>query len=433
MKIVASLTVCASAVLWAGSTGAEPVPEDAAARMQAMEERLEKLEERSRADTRTLQASWPHGLAFRSEDGAIRVHIGMRVQHDFAVVSGDEELRETVGPLQDGSKFRNARFGISGTLYEYGIFRAEYDFAGGSPAFRDVWVGLTDVPVLGTVRVGHMLEPYAMEQLSGIGFYHFMERGLPAAFYPFRSSGVTFNNTYGDQLGTWAIGAYQRVNAFGDFTTNSKYAATGRLTVAPVYADGGRRWLHVGVNYSYRKPDNETYAVAGRPESSVAPVFVRTGGVPSDRVRLAGGEIAATYGPLSLQAEAHMASVNLVETEEFPYSGDVDLSGYYLTAGYFLTGEHRRYSRNTGTMGRVIPQSNFRGEGSGLGAWEISVRHSELDLNDGPVEGGHVRNLSLGLSWYPNPNMRVIWNYVRADLKDAGKADIGQMRVQFDF
>ncbi len=400
-------------------------------RLKELEDRITQLEKQAGPDT--LQASWKNGLRLENADKSIRLQIGGRVQNDWAFLSGDDELEEQVGELKDGTKFRRARLNISGTLYDTGIFKAEYDFAGGSTAFRDVWVGVQKIPHLGTIRVGNMLEPYSLEQLSGNNYHQFIERGLPAAFYPFRSGGVTVNNSVFDKLGTWSVGAYQRVSSFGDFTTNSKYAATTRITASPVYSEDGSTWMHVGFSYSHRKPDADTYSVASRPESYIAPNFVNTGGIPSDRVNLAGWELAATHGPMTLQGEYHMASVDLVETEEFPHTGDADLSGYYVYASYFLTGEHRVYSRDTGTFGRTIPRSNFRGEGHGWGAWEVGVRHSELDLDDGPVEGGRLRDWTFGINWYLNPNMRVMWNYIYADLADAGQADIFTMRAQVDF
>ena len=38
--------------------------------------------------------------------------------------------------------------------------KAQYDFAGGTTKFKDVYLGLTDIPYLGKIRVGHMKEPF---------------------------------------------------------------------------------------------------------------------------------------------------------------------------------------------------------------------------------------------------------------------------------
>lgn len=406
--------------------------EAASDRLEALEARIAQLEQRDAAAI-PLHASWQNGIRLQSEDNAILLRIGGRVQNDFAAFDAESDVVDEVGELRSGTKFRRARIYFSGTLHEHGLFRVEYDFAGGQSSFRDAYLGLRNIPVLGTMRLGRMLQTHSLEQLSGNSYHTFMERGLPAAFNGYWNTGIAFNNTALNQRATWAVGAFKSTDAFGDSDTNSEHLVSARLTGAPIYRDEGRTWTHLGVSYVRRKPDDAVYSVGTRPESSVAPSFIGTGDIPSDRVDLFALEFAATRGPASIQAEYHRSRVDLLETEEFPHAGDAELDGYYIYASYFLTGEHRPYIRDTGVLGRVAPRSNFRGEGSGLGAWEVALRHSELDLNDDPIEGGRLRNLTVGLNWYINPNMRLMWNYVRADLDDAGKADIYQMRAQFDF
>ena len=40
---------------------------------------------------------------------------------------------------------------------------------------------------------------------------------------------------------------------------------------------------------------------------------------------------------------------------------------------------------------------------------------------------------TLGLNWYLNPYAKIVWNYVRSDVLDTGKADIVEMRFKIDF
>ncbi|MFO7931710.1 MAG: porin, partial [Desulfosalsimonas sp.] len=69
---------------------------------------------------------------------------------------------------------------------------------------------------------------------------------------------------------------------------------------------------------------------------------------------------------------------------------------------------------------------------------ELGVRYSSLDLNDEAIEGGELNDLTLGVNWHLNPNVRTMINYVYADLEDrAGveddSANIVQARFQVDF
>ena len=119
----------------------------------------------------------------------------------------------------------------------------------------------------------------------------------------------------------------------------------------------------------------------------------------------------------------------------------------YVELLYFLTGEHRPYSRKGGNGAaytRVVPRSNafFVRDACGhscfsLGAWQVGVRYSWIDLNDRGVNGGKVNDVTLGLNWYLNPNLKLQWNYTIANRNVNGPSDglihgFG-MRTAFDF
>ena len=49
------------------------------------------------------------------------------------------------------------------------------------------------------------------------------------------------------------------------------------------------------------------------------------------------------------------------------------------------------------------------------------------------IDGRRLDDITVGLNWHLNPYMRVMFNYVWADLDDVGQTNIFQSRVQFDF
>jgi phosphate-selective porin OprO/OprP len=72
------------------------------------------------------------------------------------------------------------------------------------------------------------------------------------------------------------------------------------------------------------------------------------------------------------------------------------------------------------------------------GAWEIALRLSHLDLNDGAISGGKEDNTTVGVNWYLNADTRLMVNYVSADLEertgyDDGSVSIFETRFQIDF
>ena len=112
--------------------------------------------------------------------------------------------------------------------------------------------------------------------------------------------------------------------------------------------------------------------------------------------------------------------------------GDPRFWAASLQASYFLTGEHRPYKASDGAFTRVKPLKNYSKDG-GQGAWELAARLSYMNLNDGDVSGGRLRDLTLGVNWYLNPNVRTMWNYILADPSEGGDLNAFLWRLQVAF
>ncbi|MDY3554297.1 porin [Gemmata sp. JC717] len=371
----------------------------------------------------------------------------VQIQADSIWSDQDAVNRAAVGSIPDGAAFRRARFNMFG---EYGQveYRLGLDFAlPGRPSFIDVFVGLNDVPWLGHVRAGHFFEPFGLEQYSQNRFITFMERSLPTEpISPGRNTGVMAFDTYADQRGTWAVGAFHTdSDVFGDDTGNDfRAAATGRVTYLPWYdeATDGRDLLHLGLAYSARATKGGQVRFAVRPElrsGSAAPNvpnFVDTGAVGAGFYQLIGAEALLIRGPFSAQGEYVLVPIDTYA------SGAVYLQSWYVYGSVFLTGENRTYRRSTGMLDRILPRRDFVGRearslGRGPGAWELALRLSHLDLNNGSVRGGRLTDLTAGLNWYLNPYLRITANYIRAFQTTRtgrhGAADLYGVRVGFDF
>jgi len=394
-----------------------------------IEQRLASLEKKYGAShgSDSLEVYWKDGLRLETEDKSFRFKIGGRMHHDWAWFA-DEDVKGLVGELEDGTEFRRAWLDLSGQIYENIEFRTEYDFAGGDADFKDVWVALKDLPYIGYLKLGHFREPFGLERLTSSNYITFMERALPTAFAPGRNTGAMI---YDDALGrcmTWALGVFRDTDSFGDGSSDGDYSYTGRITFLPWYKDGGRKLLHLGAAYSHRSPNDRQLRYRQRPESHLAPRFVDTGSFEAKRADLIGLEAALVYGPFSLQGEYIQSVVDAINAT------DACFQGFYAQASYFLTGEHRPYRKSSGTFGRVKPKKNFNWKGGkGPGAWEVAARYSYLDLDEKRFTGGRLQDFAFGVNWYLNPNIRIMWNYIFADLADRGDADIFQTRIQIDF
>jgi phosphate-selective porin OprO/OprP len=380
----------------------------------------------------------------KAADDAKRPSVKLRgrVHTDAAWFDQNDLNRATVGDIEDGVYFRRLRFGADAKAFEVTEYRLDLEMGdAGRPSIFDAYGRVTHLPVLGNIQLGHFREPFSLEAQTSSNWYTFIERGLPNAFDPSRNWGIMTFNHNESQTMTWAVGAFREgSDDFGsDIGDSGERAVTSRITFLPYYdeASEGRYLFHLGSSFSYRSPDEDAVRYRERPEVRLAeqpnpngprvgvPFFVDTGTITSQNVELAGVEAAWIYGPLSIQGEYITSFVDPVMGD------DLYFHGAYIYASYFLTGESRQYDRALGTYGSPKVYEPFfhvrtdRGICTGSGAWDVAVRWSYLDLNDGVIQGGYLDDTTFGVNWYLHPYMRMMFNYIYADLNDpaTGESD----------
>jgi phosphate-selective porin OprO/OprP len=373
-----------------------------------------------------MKVVWQDGLKFRTEDGTTEFRFGARVQNDWVFQQADSRLDADVGPAPDGTEFRRLYLEIDGVVQEVTELRAHVDFTSGQTGLRDVWVGLRKLPALGTVRIGHQYEPVGLDEQTSDRYLIFAERALPMALVPSRNTGVLATNVAGAV--TWAAMVSRDTDDFGEGSGSGKHNFSGRIAATPWRADEGRRLLHLAASGSSRQPAGDEVRYSQRPENHQAPRLVDTGTLAADGATLLGLEAAAVVGSFTAQAEWVRSAVETLD------HSDPRFSGWYAAASYFLTGESRPYSRSSATFGRVKPRDSFA-PGGGAGAWELAARYSRLDLTDrgAGVDGGELGDVTLGLTWYANPHVRTLMNWVHADREDSGEGDALVARVEANF
>ncbi|GAB4127183.1 MAG: hypothetical protein Kow0040_00510 [Thermogutta sp.] len=355
------------------------------------------------------------------------------------------------GDAQDTVQFRTARLGAQGSGFDVFDYKIEVDFAGRdsnndqSTSFKDVYLGINDLPFLGRVQIGHFKEPFSIEELTSSRHITFMERSLLNVFAPQRNVGVAAYRVSENERFTFAFGGFRTIGDKPPYVADDDggYAFTMRGTYLPWYdeATNGRGLLHLGLGYSYRDVDDPNQRIRARAETNVGPYILDTGVITGvEDFQLLDPEIAFVYGPFSVQAEYIAAFYNRA-------GNDADFHAAYVQMSYFLTGEHRPYDRKKGAFSRVKPFENFfrvrTCDGNiemGKGAWELAYRYSWLDLDDADagVFGGNSSDHTVGVNWYLNPYTRLMFNYVYAQVSPANNnpdsdLSVFQMRAQFDF
>ena len=410
--------------------------ESQAARQQAVADVLKQMG--IEAAPNDLRLYWKDGIRMDSRDGNIQLKFGGRLMYDMSWI-GDGDAERLVGELADGFETRRARLHVEGDLWKNVGFKWEYDWASGAAVIRDAFLEFKQLPVVGNLRLGHFKEPFSLDELTSSRYITFIERALPNVFVPSRNGGAMIYDHVGERF-TWAAGVFRDTAAAdgGQGRADGQYSFTTRLTYLPYYEDKGKRLVHLGTSYSIRHMD-AVVRYRSRPEVNItAQRFVDTGNYFTRDISMIGAEGAMVWGPFHAEAEYIVPNMAADNTPaRVGNQPDPNFHGYYVQAGYFLTGETRPYKTSTGTFDRVKPLKPY-GQG-GYGAWEVAGRFSYIDLDDDRIVGGKLWDYTLGLNWYVNNNVRLMWNYVRSRF-DVGPgpdtradSDALTMRVQFDF
>ena len=456
------------------STTMEAAPGgDVAARLADVENQLKDMKDKEAAAKKKAQ-------------GAPTAVVGGMIQMDWATFNQDPVSKSQFGDVQNGFEFRRARIKVAGEGFGIMDYQIEMDFAQllsgtgityGKTAtptfvayqdqvsFKDCFIGIHELPLIGNVKVGHFKEPFGLEQLTSDRYITFMERSMAdeGALVPGRQNGVMAYGWTEAEYATYALGVFRTNDqAPPDYIIQGdkgNTSVTGRVTWLPWYDEctEGRGLLHVGMAGSYRdmgtQPDGilglNTFSMSARPEAHLAPKVDSLSSLTNVvDYKLLGLEMAYVYGPFSVQTEYMRAQLDIAANPK-----DGFLNGGYAYVSYFLTGENRVYNKKAGCFDRVRPYENFfrvRDEDcniqTGLGAWEVGYRYSWLDLNDFTVglKGGIATDHTFGLNWYLNPNMRIMWNYVHSiDVPQSGVIagtagkpswlDTVEMRCAIDF
>lgn len=373
-----------------------------------------------------FSVKWDNGFKVENADKSIKLKFGGRIMYDMGFFNLNDEAKTNGYTLKssNGTELRRARFFMSGTLYKNVDFKLNVDFAGGEVTLKDAFITLKNLPV-GNLRVGHFKEPFRLEALTSSKYFTFMERATVISVLSERSSGAMLFDQFADKKMSWQLGVFRGADDSSDKkVANGDYAITGRVAGLLVKED--QNLLHVGVGYSYRKPqEDHTYGYSVRPETHISNKYIVTSVVDVDNINLMNVEAAWVANSFSLQGEFSKIKVNALE--------DQDFSSYYIQASYFLTGEKRVYKNSMVGFGRVKPLKNF-GE-NGYGALQVALRYSYID----GMNNDQMSNVTAGVNWHLNSATRVLLNYVISNIENTtaysgnGKFSAFQVRFQIDF
>ena len=387
--------------------------------------------------------------------------------------------------LNSGVNARRARLGVTGKFAGDWTYSLIYDLGGSSDGFPPTsgapssgiqiaeltYNGLNKGPLPLAFDIGYMDTQFTLEQAtstndimfverpsiqvvannifaddfrSGMGVRSNNDRYWAGIYLTGPQSGATHNTA--QQLGTWGRATYQLLQE-PDYSLHLG-ANAGALLKPP--APGGIRSI----------------TLSDRPEVRVDPTVILSTGLlgtaahPLNGAQVYGIEAAATWRNFYLQGEYFHLDV---DRQGLATNG---FDGGYIEGSWIITGEKRGYLPAAGAYTNPVPDHPLSpwDDQWGYGAFELAARYSTVNLNDhfvpgvvpspgsNAVGGGQQTVYAVGLNWYPNRNIRFMFDYLHGDINKrfstaagggiagtplgtpvGGRLDAFVMRTQFAF
>jgi len=331
-------------------------------------------------------------IKIESRDGAWSFQPIGRVMWDAIDTDEDDSGADDF----DGTELRRARLGFEGSVYDWG-YKFEADFAGGSASIKDAYISygnkMNDM-VYG-VKLGQSHVAYGLNTKISSKYMTFMDRPwfADSDVSPARESGVVAS--LADKDYRWLLSAgLTNGEISGGSSSNNGSTFSARASFVP-YMQDKNHLIQVGAGFlSKGGGDNFEYEqrLVSHKDSKK---HLSTGEFEVD------GANAYTLDAMGIFGSFHAMAEYNDYTAERTAGSDVDITGYAVEAGYFLTGESLKWKK--GYTSGISPKSS-------AGAWQVAARFETLEIDDS-ANSDEADKWTVGVNYYPTKNTRLMLNY----------------------
>lgn len=455
-------TFAVAALALAGAAhAAGPPADDTQQRIERLERELRELKK----DTRKLEvageeqaklkplAGYDNGFFIQSPNGANKLNVGAYVHFDgrYFINSGDTPTSTFL--------FRRARIDLKGKFLKYYDFKFMPDFAGGQVILQDAYLNVNYVP-WARLQAGKYKTPFGIERLQSANALMFIERALPNNLVPNRDLGFMLHGLpfYGALEYQLAIldGVVDGGGQNNDTDTNDDKLFAGRVFALPFkdFTIEPLRGFGIGVAGTYGR-QNGSLSNLQLPQyrSDGQQVFFRyvtnSPATPTGTAFADGPQWRISpqgywyWGPAGFLWE-WVQSSNDVRLNKATHS--ISANAWQTQFSWVVTGENNTYRGTT-------PAKNFDPWKFGDGYWgavEVAGRYAHFEVDPdvytfnlvNPQQSARKAGAwALGVNWYANKMVRLMFDYDNTTFTGGGKAkgtnrkpaQVIQSRVQFVF
>ena len=348
-----------------------------------------------------------------------RFRIGGRIQVQADAFNDSMNLINGDGDTGTDLFFRRARIYIEGDMYRDWAYKLQFnlvDSGSGGGTAEDLYIRWQRYN-WANITLGKQKEPFSLEELTSSKYVTSIERSpINDFFAEGRSLGISVHGA--SNFWGYAFGIFDNNDQFSD-SGAQKWAYTGRTFISPINTDTAL--IHAGIGATYRNASDDP---ADAFDGAEVTQGIRSGddvtvGIdPIKSQSIVALELAGKMGPFHGAAEYHQRDTSAADNGQ-----DAEADGYYVQAGWIITGESRPYKK--GKWDKIKPNNKS------LGAWEVFIKQAGVNLDDSGIDADNRNKGSIttvGVNWYANEIIRVSANYVYAswdeDLAANGNGDL---------
>jgi phosphate-selective porin OprO/OprP len=327
--------------------------------------------------------------------------------YEFAGFTQDDASRiqaDSAGYVVESAfKVRDFRLVASGQFKTKRSFSWKvglmYDGVSDSWLVRETGIMIGVPELWGHFFIGRTKEGFSMNKVMNGYAGWTLERQMAIDVIPILADGVKWLGFLPKQRVWWNLGVFADWLSNGQSFSTYKWQLAARVGWLPIYSKADNTLLHVGINYRFGEPVSGDIRLRSRPEANPAPYFIDTQTFSSSGSNHFGPEVYFSKGSWMFGSEYYVHQFNSPES-----SSNVFFGGE-VVAMYIITGETRPYSTVSAIYGFVpVARPVFKG---GPGAWEVVLRLSHLNLNDGPIQGGNFWRVTPMVNWYLSKDVRL--------------------------
>lgn len=369
------------------------------------------------------------GFFIKSADGNFILKLRGLIQVDGGFYHGDE-----LKPSTDTFQISRARPIVEATVFKIYDVRITPDFGLGKTVLQDAYFDARFSPAA-KLRAGKFKTPFGLERLQSASDLVFVARALTNNLVPNRDIGIQVHGDIRDGVVSYAAGVFNGVpdGSSADADINDSKDEAARVFFQPfkktsVYALQGLGFGVAATDGVNRGTPAATglapYKTAGQMNfftylAPAGPTAANTVVADGRRSRLS-PQLTYYVGRFGLLADYVRSSQEVrIGTSE----AELTNTSWQATASFFLTPDKAAYKL-------VAPKKPLDAAGHGAGGWEIAGRYGRLSIDgdafpvfaDPAASPQQATEKAVGLNWYLNRNIRMLFDYSLTTFKGGAAA-----------